>query len=1255
MEGKTLDRRTEEALRESEKKYRTLVQSINDLIFVLDENNCFSEYYPSKDISLFVTPEKFYGKNIKGLVPLEITYRYMEFSKRVRETGKSEMFEYPLEFDHEERWFSANLNLHEDGKSIVAVIRDVTERKQAEYHLNQSKVITDNLKDALILFDIDGTVSFINPAYTKLTGYKSGEIIGRNGAEVAKMTVVEHELEEILEIFKNALNGKDLLPISTYLKHTDGREIPIEFSTSYVRDEKGKIIRIVAVITDTTDRKQAEEALRESEEQYRILVETMNEGLSAINAKGEYFFVNNSLCEMLGYSRSEMIGKPWQFFFDKENREIVKNQLSRRKKGEKSAYEAAWIKKDGHRVFTIISGQAIYGGDGNYNGAFAVITDITERKRAEEAVRESEEKYRSLVENINEVIYTVDQNGLVSYVSPTIESLIGYSPSELMERPITEFVYQEDLSHMMRNVQIILSGYKASNEYRILTKSGVIRWVRTSSSPIFRGDQVIGLHGVLMDITERKEAERQLRESEEQFKLIAEQSLMGIIIVQNNFIKYINEAAAKFIEIPVRDMKDWALNDFMKFVHPEDIPFVLEQARKKQSGDPDAVTHYNYRLITNSGNMKWLSLYSKSVQYKGQLADLVTLIDITDRKKAEEKLEESEEKYRFIAENMEDIITILDKDLKIIYVNETQQNISGYSSEEVLGKPAFEFMHQEDIEKALSFYQGALEVGVGRGELRMRRKDGSYTWIEAKGKIITDENNEPKAIIVNRDIEKRKKLEQELKESEEKYRFITENMDDAITIMDKNLKIEFVNEAQQKFTGFSEKEVIGKSVAVFLYPEDVDRALEMYQEGLKAGIGSTELRVLRKDGSYSWAEVRGKAIIDKNNELKSILVTRDIDKEKKLKQELRESEEQFRTISEQALMGICIIQDNLIKYVNQEYADIFGYSIEEMLNWPPLEFMKAVYPEDKKMIIDLERKKHLDEEDSSVHYSFRGIKKSGETVWLDNYSTTIIYRGKVADLVMSADITEKKEAEENLRKSEKQYREAFNSAEFYKDLLSHDITNILQSIIFSAETGLLLLDDKERLIEKLNDIKDQIKRSSKLISTVRKLSKLEKGKVKLHSLEVTQILQDAVIFIQKSIHKREINIQVDTADEFYYIQGNEFFQDVIENILQNAVKYNQNSLVEIVIRISREQEAGTDYLKMEFIDNGIGVKDHSKQAIFDRGYREDRNISGRGLGLSLAMKIITSYNGKVWVEDRVPGDHTKGSNFVVLVPEAIVE
>jgi signal transduction histidine kinase len=280
-------------------------------------------------------------------------------------------------------------------------------------------------------------------------------------------------------------------------------------------------------------------------------------------------------------------------------------------------------------------------------------------------------------------------------------------------------------------------------------------------------------------------------------------------------------------------------------------------------------------------------------------------------------------------------------------------------------------------------------------------------------------------------------------------------------------------------------------------------------------------------------------------------------------------------------------------------------------------------------------------------------------VWVDNYSKPIIYEGKAADFITVIDITDRKKAEDALKKSEEKYREAYNRSDLYKDIFTHDINNILQNILSSVELSKLFSTDPtktEKIKEVSNLISEQIIRGKKLVSNVQKLSEVEEIKTPLSSIEASKVLTNAIEFVKGSFPHKSLNIQTESFQEQHFVIANDLLVNIFENILFNAIKHNINEKIEILIRISRKIRNGINFIKFEFLDNGVGIPDSMKKEIFSRyyrGYKKDRVPSGIGLGLLLIKRIIDSYNGKIEVEDKIKGDYSKGSNFMILIPEAI--
>ncbi len=241
------------------------------------------------------------------------------------------------------------------------------------------------------------------------------------------------------------------------------------------------------------------------------------------------------------------------------------------------------------------------------------------------------------------------------------------------------------------------------------------------------------------------------------------------------------------------------------------------------------------------------------------------------------------------------------------------------------------------------------------------------------------------------------------------------------------------------------------------------------------------------------------------------------------------------------------------------------------------------------------------------------------------------------------------------REAEERYRDAFNKSNFYKDILAHDMNNVLQSIVSATELTSLELTTSPNL-DKTKEwcdlVKDQTLRGSKLISNIRKISEIEVEGIKLHSTEAIGLLNESISVIENNRSRNPIIISKHIPFEEKHVKANELLLDVFENILENAIRHNNKPTIEITIAASTLVKNGANYLKIEFADNGVGIPDDRKKIIFERSNKKDKSTSGMGLGLSLVKNIIDQYSGEISVRNRVEHDHTQGSVFVLSLQES---
>ena len=268
-----------------------------------------------------------------------------------------------------------------------------------------------------------------------------------------------------------------------------------------------------------------------------------------------------------------------------------------------------------------------------------------------------------------------------------------------------------------------------------------------------------------------------------------------------------------------------------------------------------------------------------------------------------------------------------------------------------------------------------------------------------------------------------------------------ENTNDLIFILNQNFEIEYINEnVFKRLLGYLKADLLGKRPLELIHWKDQKIANNIFNGNLQENNNIVKLRIKDQNNNYFQYEFRRKIFIDQKGNLKILIISRNIDKledlEERLNEQiLKESEEKFRTITEQSLVGIGIIQDNLAKFVNQKFADIFGYSIEETLNWKPGEFVKTVHPGDRDFIMRQSKKKQHGSSDYLKNYQFRGLRKNGEEIWIDNFTKTISYEGRLATLNTFVDITDKIIVEQKLIESEKKYRHLFDNSPYFIGLV----------------------------------------------------------------------------------------------------------------------------------------------------------------------------------------------------------------------------
>ncbi len=409
----------------------------------------------------------------------------------------------------------------------MVIIRDIAERKQAEEELKRQearfRALIENSLDAIAILDSEGNIRYESPSVELLLGYKPEELIGKSALEFFHPDEVENAIYILDTLIKNPRQPVSLV---LHLRHKDGSWRVMECTVNNLLNDPN-VNGIVANYRDITERKRAEEQLKESEERLRLMFESVTDGIVVADLKGVITEVNRGVLEMSGFSsRDELVGKSaFEFLAPGDYKKIETDMLKALGQGIIKNIEYALRKKDGSAYLVEVGGGVLKDAYGNPIGFIGTMRDITERMQAEERLRRSEEYFRALTENSLDIIFVVDKIGTMLYVSPSIERFSGYKPEELIGRSAFEFIQPDDLSRAIHdfNEAIQTKDIAIYDMFRVRHKDGSER-VLEGLGTNFLDNPVIG--GFVMnvrDVTERMQAEEELRKYREHLEELVEE------------------------------------------------------------------------------------------------------------------------------------------------------------------------------------------------------------------------------------------------------------------------------------------------------------------------------------------------------------------------------------------------------------------------------------------------------------------------------------------------------------------------------------------------------------------------------------------------------------------------------------------------------------------------------------------------------------------------------------------------------------
>ena len=886
------------------------------------------------------------------------------------------------------------------------------------------------------------------------------------------------------------------------------------------------------------------------------------------------------------------------------------------------------------------------------------------------ALRENPEVYRTLIETSPDPIVMYSLEGELIAANKQAATMYGVdSTKDLLKEVKTVFdfltedgkVYGEASFH-----RTLSEGRPQRNEYQVKVRDGKIIAAEMHSSIVRTGaGKPWAFISVVRDITARRKAEERLRENEERFRSVVEKSMIGIAVIDHVFkYSYVNEV---FCRIAGYEREEILGQDFTYFLSEESKTLAAERIICQPKAD-NVSSEYEIYFVRKDGEKRLGEV--RSVVYLDSFSRkniTLQVIDITKRRFAENELCESKEhllqsegRYRSILDNMEEAYYEVDLKGKSTFFNSSAIKSLGYTREEMLGMNYRQYVDEEDIQKVFTAFNRVFRTGdtIRHMEWILRTKAGKMVPIEGSISLIKDIKGNPSGFSgVIRDITDRKSAEDQLRESEEKYRGILENMDDAYYETDLAGNYIFFNEAFMSKTHYTREELTRMNFKSLISPDFHQHVIEAFTEVYKTGktIRLLEYDVFSKDGVKLNIESWVSPVFNKKNRTVGFKgIARDVTERKQTEKALIENEERFRSLIQNSLDVIVVLDENgLIKYESPSMYRILKYPQGEMIGKNPVDF---IHPEDVNAVLK-KLAGVLNDRNSGVPITFRFKRADRTWVDIEAVGKNLIGYPVINGIIINArDVSERRKNQEAKLDMEHKllHAQKMESVGRLAGGVAHDFNNMLSVIMGNVEMAMNKVDSSGAVHKSMQQILSAAKRSAAL--TRQLLAFARKQAINPKVLDLNDTVSGMLKMLRRLIGE-DIELIWHPGYELWKVKVDPSQVDqLLANLIVNArdaiaktgsiVIETLNKTCDDAYQTIYPYAAPGEYVILTVSDNGCGMDKDQLENIFEPFFTTKKEGQGTGLGLATVYGIVKQNNGFI----NVISEPQRGATFQIFLP-----
>jgi PAS domain S-box-containing protein len=905
---------------------------------------------------------------------------------------------------------------------------------------------------------------------------------------------------------------------------------------------------------------------------------------------------------------------------------------------------------DGTVKHVISSGHPVLDENGEFIAFIGTATDVTERKRGEEVLREREARIRRLVDSNIIGIFITGLEGRVLEANDAFLHLVGHDRDDLVSGRVrwTDLTPLEWRERDRRALAELSSNTIAQPyEKEFFRRDG-------SRVPVMIGGALFeegGNEGVafVLDLTERKCAEEALVRSEAYLAETQKLTHTGTWAwdARSQKVLFCSEEMFRIYGLdPQADLPN--RRSFRQRVHPEDRSRVDErQARvfNEKVGSVD-----EFRIVLPDGTVKHVSSsWHPVLDGNGELIELIgTAADITERKCAEEALRESERSARSALDGIAGLVAVLTPNGEIETVNRQCVEYFGRPVEEQKDWVTTDMVHPEDLPRMLENFGKAIASEIPyHFEQRLRRFDGEYRWFETRGGAVRDDAGRVvRWYVLLTDIEDRKRAEEALRESEHKLRQIIDTIPAHVVRYQPDGAADFMNQTFSEFLGPG---VGFDNLRSVVHPEDYPkRSRDWDTHVAMAEPYDIEMRLRRADGVYRWHRSRRVPLRDANGAIVNWYgAGHDIDDQKRAEQALRRSEAYLAEAQRLSHTGSAAYNETEILYWSEEAFRIFGF--DPLLGIPSREEVwQRIHPDDvDRMNESIERGVR---EKRSFTNAFRFILPDGTVKHIESINHPVFSAsGELLEIVGTpVDVTERKRAEEAYREAQLELTHANRVATMGQltASIAHEVNQPITAAVTYASAARRWLNAEPPNFHEVNDALSLIvkegNRASEVVGRIRAL--IRKAPARKDAVAINDAILEVIALTRTEAANNSVSVRMQLAEGLPHVQGDRVqLQQVLLNLIINAIEAMRD-VGEEERELLIGSQSGPDGVSVEVRDSGPGFAPAALERVFEAFYTT--KPGGLGLGLSICRSIIEAHNGRLWASPNVP----RGAIFGFIAP-----